>query len=82
MFLGTPHRGSTQADFGPIKLATFELLGVRSRQLVSKLGTFNHDLTASRKAWNRFYKSNGIAVVCFCEAKKTRVVGVLDKMVS
>jgi len=83
MFLGTPHNGSTQADYGPIKLALAEYVaGVRSRQLVSKLGTFNGSLAQSRTAWNEFYRKGSPPVKCFCEAKKTKVFPNRNRMVT
>ncbi|MCJ1245904.1 hypothetical protein MMC30_003108 [Trapelia coarctata] len=82
IFLGTPHHGSTEADYGPIKLALAEYFGgVRSRQLVSKLGTFNGNLARSRRAWNVFYTRGSPPVKCFCEAKKTKVFPNRNRMI-
>ncbi|MCJ1405065.1 hypothetical protein MMC11_008291 [Xylographa trunciseda] len=75
IFLGTPHRGSTEADYGPIKLAHAEHIGIRSTQLVSKLKSYNGELDESRRAWNDFYKKGSPPIQCFCEAKRTRVFG-------
>ena len=63
IFLGTPHRGSTEADYGPTKLACAEHFGLRNTEVVQMW------LYISRDATSRLHRSRLRAnQACLCWA--------------
>jgi hypothetical protein len=75
LFLGTPHSGSTSADFNKFISNLSALFGVRV-DILNKLRSFNGFAVSSKEAFRRIKPSPPYA--CLCESKRTNVAGTLQ----
>ena len=74
LFLSTPHRGSTQADWNEFLVSLSELtLGVRSHAIFDELRSFNPLSVDSEEAFNAMRVLPPFH--CLCESNKTVVLG-------
>lgn len=76
MFLGTPHKGSLQADNSRITLLLLGTMGYRT-EMLQLFNHFNHHLEYDTAMWRQLEKSDRVGVrpiVCFSEARKSKVL--------
>lgn len=74
VFLGTPHSGTTEADWNKLLLDVSELaLGVRSHAIVDQLASFNPSSVDSEEAFRTMPTAPPFH--CFCEGEKTMGFG-------
>ncbi len=82
LFLGCPHRGSNDANWGLIaaKLATFALQAP-SKALLRSLQVDNQMLNVINESFNTYLKDNRIQVTSFSEEKGMIGIAGIDNKV-
>ena len=80
LYLSTPHSGSSQADWNALLLAVAEAtIGLRARDIISKLDIFNDHAVASKELFGNLQPVPPFR--CLCEGKTTRVLGMFNRKV-
>ncbi|KAI4131528.1 MAG: hypothetical protein LQ338_001162 [Usnochroma carphineum] len=81
IFLSTPHSGTTEADWNGFLLILSEMvLGVRPREIVNELKSFNTSSVDSEEDFTAM--SDVPPFHCFCEGDKTFVAGKYRQIVT
>lgn len=84
VFLATPHRGSTQADFGPFSLALVHpLIGIRGRKILRGLSTnIDAQITLNNQVWGDIQGRSKRPIKCFAEGRETTILLLISRKVS
>ena len=75
VFLGTPHRGSSDANVGDLQLALAGVLtlGGINKDLTRMLAPNSKDFRTALRAWQTFYWNVSPPIACFAEQNPTKL---------